>query len=127
MNALAPLLLFDLDPDPDCLQAPPKAGSAVERLARLLVQDGHDQPVRALEAMAVVVVASGRDLPLGCALHDPPDRLYRACVRIARRALAGILADPTQGARRYHRADDWPDWAAKVEPLARIGSLLFYP
>jgi len=34
--------------------------------------------------------------------------------------------DPTRGAVRYHRHDEEPLWARRLEPVALIGGYLFY-
>lgn len=57
---------------------------------------------------------------------DPQDPLFRVCVRIARRAVAGVLKDPTGGATHYHAAGLEPVWAVGREPSAIIGHHQFY-
>jgi len=57
---------------------------------------------------------------------DQTDRVFRICVRIARRAVAGVLEDPTQGATHYHARTILPSWAKALEPSAEIGNHLFY-
>ncbi len=57
---------------------------------------------------------------------DERDREFRICLRIARRAVSGALADPTQGATHYHAASAHPPWAAGREPCAVIGRHKFY-
>jgi spore germination cell wall hydrolase CwlJ-like protein len=54
------------------------------------------------------------------------DREFAICVRIARRAVAGALADPTDGATHYHAEGLAPPWAAGREPAAVIGRHKFY-
>jgi spore germination cell wall hydrolase CwlJ-like protein len=54
------------------------------------------------------------------------DRRFRVCVRIARRAVGGVLDDPTNGATHYHRTGLLPAWARHAEPSAEIGNHLFY-
>lgn len=54
------------------------------------------------------------------------DPVFATCLRVARRALAGLLSDPTGGATHYHAAGLQPDWAAGHCPSAEIGSLIFY-
>jgi spore germination cell wall hydrolase CwlJ-like protein len=49
-----------------------------------------------------------------------------AALRIARRALAGTLPDPTQGATHYHPGDTLPRWALGQVPGAVVGGLVFY-
>lgn len=48
------------------------------------------------------------------------------CRRIAARAAAGALRDPTGGATHYHDAGQLPRWAIGQAPLAEIGGLVFY-
>ncbi|MBT3360628.1 MAG: cell wall hydrolase [Rhodospirillales bacterium] len=57
---------------------------------------------------------------------DPADRVFQVCVRIARRAVAGVLADPTNGATHYHAKRARPLWSVGREPSAIIGNHKFY-
>lgn len=54
------------------------------------------------------------------------DRSFRVCVRIARRALAGVLDDPTGGATHYHRRGLLPPWSRGRDPSAEIGEHVFF-
>lgn len=54
------------------------------------------------------------------------NRTFQTCIRIARRALAGTLPDPTDGATHYHAAGITPPWAQKRVPAAEIGEHRFY-
>jgi N-acetylmuramoyl-L-alanine amidase len=54
------------------------------------------------------------------------DRTFRMCVRIARRALAGVVDDPTGGATHYHTRDVAPPWSRGRSPTAEIGGHVFY-
>lgn len=54
------------------------------------------------------------------------DPAFAACLRIARRAMAGTIADPTGGATHYHTLDTHPAWATGRVPCAQIGNHLFY-
>jgi hypothetical protein len=54
------------------------------------------------------------------------DPALAACRRIARRAPAGLLPDPTGGATRWHDAGALPGWALGRVPAAEIGGLVFY-
>ncbi|SDG43183.1 cell wall hydrolase [Roseospirillum parvum] len=54
------------------------------------------------------------------------DRVFRSCQRIAERALAGTLPDPTGGATHYHARGVHPPWAWHQAPSAEIGRHLFY-
>ena len=51
---------------------------------------------------------------------------FAACRRIAARALAGALPDPTRGATHYHAEDTLPRWALGLVPNAVFGGLVFY-
>ena len=51
---------------------------------------------------------------------------FATCLRIARRAVAGSLADATCGATHYHTVDILPRWAVGQMPCARIGHHIFY-
>ena len=46
--------------------------------------------------------------------------------RIARRAVAGVLDDPTNAATHYHAAGITPPWTRGEKPLAVIGRHIFY-
>ncbi len=48
------------------------------------------------------------------------------CLRVARRAVAGRLDDPTGGATHYHARHVHPPWAWSHVPSAEIGGHLFY-
>lgn len=54
------------------------------------------------------------------------NKVFQTCQRIARRALAGTLADPTGGATHYHAKAANPPWARGKAPSAEIGGHLFY-
>ncbi len=54
------------------------------------------------------------------------NRNFQSCLRIARRALAGTLKDPTGGATHYHAKSMTPPWARDREPSAVIGNHRFY-
>jgi len=54
------------------------------------------------------------------------DPVFKICLRIARRALAGTLKDPTNGATHYHAKSMTPPWARNREPSAEIGNHRFY-
>ncbi|MBS8274846.1 cell wall hydrolase [Thalassospira tepidiphila] len=57
---------------------------------------------------------------------SPRDPAYRLCKRIAKRAVAGELADHTEGATHYHTHAVDPFWARGHVPVAEIGNHLFY-
>ena len=54
------------------------------------------------------------------------NRNFQSCLRIARRALAGTLKDPTVGATHYHTKGATPPWARDKTPAADIGNHRFY-
>jgi len=56
----------------------------------------------------------------------PKNRVFQTCIRIARRAVAGALVDPTGGATHYHGLAANPPWARGRAPSAEIGGHLFY-
>ncbi|MBI0433779.1 cell wall hydrolase [Roseomonas sp. KE0001] len=56
----------------------------------------------------------------------PGDPAMAICRRIAARAAAGALMDPTGGATHAHATEEMPDWALRLPPLAEIGGMLFY-
>ena len=62
------------------------------------------------------------------ALGEAPegDPELAVCRRVARRAFAGILPDPTNGATRWHDAGALPGWALGRVPAAEIGGVVFY-
>jgi spore germination cell wall hydrolase CwlJ-like protein len=57
---------------------------------------------------------------------DGRDLYFATAMRIARRAAAGVLADPTFGATHYHAAGVAPYWAGRYKPVAVIGRQIFY-
>lgn len=85
-----------------------------------------------------IVATCLRDPLFSCWNADAPNRsqlltissadpVFATCLRIARRAVNGALADPTGGATRYHARSVFPRWASGWSPCAEIGNLLFYP
>lgn len=66
--------------------------------------------------------------PRHAALGEAPegDPALAACRRIARRAAAGGLSDPTNGATHWHDAAALPGWALGRVPSAEAGGLVFY-
>jgi spore germination cell wall hydrolase CwlJ-like protein len=57
---------------------------------------------------------------------DGRDLVFATALRIARRAMAGVLADPTHGATHYHAAGMTPYWVGRHRPVAVIGRQIFY-
>ncbi len=55
---------------------------------------------------------------------DDPN--FATCLRIARRAVQGNLADNTNGADHYHAHYVSPKWALDRVPVAEIGGHVFY-
>ncbi len=138
----------------------------VEILAYTLCVEAGARPVRALEALACLVVNRARaalaedtarlrfapqlrrrgsqalwPLLLGAVCRAPfqfrcwhpraprpqPDMATLAvCRRIATRAAAGSLADPTGGATHWHDGAELPPWALGQVPLAEVSGLVFY-
>lgn len=60
------------------------------------------------------------------AAADGDDPMFACCLRIARRAIAGSLRDPTEGATHYHAVGADPLWAVGRTPCARIGRHVFF-
>ncbi|MEI6986833.1 MAG: cell wall hydrolase [Rhodospirillaceae bacterium] len=56
----------------------------------------------------------------------PGQPVFDSCLRIARRAISGVLPDPTDGATHYHTRSVHPTWAQGRVPCAEIGCHLFY-
>lgn len=54
------------------------------------------------------------------------DIYFATALRIARRAVTGALADPTNGATHYHADYVAPHWAKGQKPTAVIGHHIFY-
>lgn len=72
-----------------------------------------------------------------CWNHDDPnfikmtkvgldDRAFGQCLRLARRAVNGVLTDNTRGATHYHAQGMIPSWARGQAPTAIIGRHIFY-
>lgn len=57
---------------------------------------------------------------------DEADLYFATAVRIARRAVAGVLGDVTGGATHYHANSITPYWAKEKRPVTVIGRHLFY-
>ncbi|WP_135467742.1 cell wall hydrolase [Crenalkalicoccus roseus] len=66
--------------------------------------------------------------PRHAALGTVPegDAALAICRRVAARAVAGSLPDPTGGATHWHEAGSLPGWALTLAPTAEIGGLVFY-
>ncbi len=129
---------------------------ALDTLARTLYGEARGESVRGKEAVAAVVLnrverAAGRPHWWGSTVVEvcrkpwqfscwnpndpnrdkllavgPGDPQFDVCRRIARRALTGVLEDPTGGATHYHARGLMPDWADGRSPSAVIGNHLFY-
>jgi len=147
---------------------------AAEALARTLYAEAGTRPLRAIEALAALVLNRARaSLPrptrrpgaapfapggharlpepgpqaVAATLRDPflfpshnprhpaharrtdpppADAALAMCRRIAARALAGALADPTGGATHWHGPEHLPAWALTREAECEIGGLVFY-
>lgn len=57
---------------------------------------------------------------------DETDPVFRQCLNTARRAVAGTLADVTDGATHYHALGIVPAWARGRDPCVAVGRHLFY-
>jgi spore germination cell wall hydrolase CwlJ-like protein len=129
------------------------ADAAAQTLALTLWGEAAGRPVRAIEALAALVmnraraelpqwgtgVASvcrapfqfpcwNRNHPRHARLREVPrdDPALAICRRVAARALAGALPDPTGGATHFHDALALPGWALGRAAVAEIGGLCFY-
>ena len=51
---------------------------------------------------------------------------FATALRIARRAVAGVLADQTEGATHYHTSGITPYWSKNEKPVRVIGHHIFY-
>ncbi|HWX50411.1 MAG TPA: cell wall hydrolase [Roseomonas sp.] len=131
--------------------------SPQEILAMTLWAEAGTRPVRAIEALAAIIMNRVRLAERGAATHwgkglgaicrapfqfscwnrnhirhllmqaiPPGDPALAICRRIAARAAAGALADPTGGATHAHGVEELPPWAVGEAPLAEIGGMLFY-
>ena len=54
------------------------------------------------------------------------DIYFATAIRIARRAVAGTLSDCAYGATHYHTNSVAPFWAEGADPVAVIGTHIFY-
>ncbi len=129
------------------------ADTAADTLALTLWGEAADRPVRAIEALAALVVNRARagvahwgqgvagvcrapfqfpcwnrNHPRHARLREipPGDAALAICRRIAARALAGALPDPTGGATHFHDATALPGWALGRAAAAEIGGMCFY-
>jgi hypothetical protein len=128
------------------------SGADIELFARTLWSEAAGESLRGVEAVAAVVMNRAATLTEGtiddacrsfaCWSPDNPDLariaglkagagsaaelLFTTCLRIARRAVAGLLEDLTGGATHYHDRSTLPDWTAGREMAAEIGNRLFY-
>lgn len=57
---------------------------------------------------------------------DERDLYFATALRIARRAVSGVLADMTGGATHYHADTVSPYWARGEKPATVIGRHVFY-
>jgi spore germination cell wall hydrolase CwlJ-like protein len=136
---------------------PARALAPVDVLAMTLWAEAGTRSVRAIEALAAVVMNRvkraeageaarwGRGVAGVCRApfqyscwntHHPRHMLMLAvpqgdpalamCRRIATRAIAGLLADPTYGATHHHAEEELPVWARARTPCAELGGFLFY-
>ena len=126
------------------------ASAVIVRLARFIHAAAGAEPVRTCEALAATIVNQANQAMMSeadrsesgshvsravrlvacvdamCPFLPPApgtnDPLYASCLRVARRAVAGALRDPTNGAVRFHALAHRPSWAESVTPKALIAS-----
>ncbi len=136
----------------------PAREAATETLALTLWGEAAGRPVRAIEALAALVMNRAqraaqpggpahwgrgvagvcrapfqfpcwnRNHPRHAALREVPpgDTALAICRRVAARAIAGSLRDPTGGATHVHDVQALPGWALGRASVAEIGGLCFY-
>lgn len=142
-----------LIPDTTPPAPPPRVtgSDSAEELARSIWATASALGVRAMEALAAMVVNRARLLGVtpghvardgelfACRLPFHPHHAammqansqnpsFAMALRIARRALchAPGQTDPSQGANCFHLVEAAPAWAASAVPVADIGGILFY-
>jgi hypothetical protein len=59
-------------------------------------------------------------------LADAARPQFQICLRAAKRMMNGQIPDIVMGAKRFHRAEDLPEWATSVGYVAEVGDLFFY-
>ncbi len=57
---------------------------------------------------------------------DESDMHFATAMRVARRAMLGMVKDATYGATHYHTLNISPDWSKGQKPTTRIGHHVFY-
>jgi hypothetical protein len=127
-----------MKPQPLATQQPGHRSEA-DDLALTLLMVAPDQNVRVLEALAACLVnraSRTRDAlpprstnPARSAEVTATGALAQKLEitrRIARRALRGSLADPTEGATAFHRIEATPAWSQGQLPVAIVGGFLSY-
>jgi N-acetylmuramoyl-L-alanine amidase len=132
---------------------PPPRALDIDILALTLWAEAGERPVRAIEALAALVMNRlrqgqdpqarhiaaicrmpflfpcwNRNHPRHAALYavPPGDAALAMCRRIAQRAASGLLPDPIGGATLWHGAETLPAWALGKPGVAEIGGLCFY-
>ena len=132
---------------------PPPRAIDIEILAMTLWAEAADKPVRAIEALAALVMNrlrqgrdpnarhiaaicrapflfscwNKRDLRHAALRAIPPGAVaITICRRVAQRAASGLLPDPTSGATLWHDTAHLPAWAVGQASITEIGGLCFY-
>ena len=59
-------------------------------------------------------------------LVDYGDAGFQLCLRTVKKMHKGLLADKIFGAKKFHRADEIPEWANSIGSVAEVDGLLFY-
>jgi len=59
-------------------------------------------------------------------MGDPLEQETARALAVFARVVAGGVADPTEGATRFHCHDETPSWAENMDIRAVIGPYLFY-
>lgn len=52
--------------------------------------------------------------------------VFKTCLRVARRAVRGVLKDPTRGSTHYHTLHVDPPWSSGRAPVVIIGRHKFF-
>ena len=71
-------------------------------------------PAGALPAGALTIPIWHGSLGLKAGAGSTAELLFTTCLRIARRAVAGLLEDLTGGATHYHDRSTLPDWTSRT-------------
>jgi len=91
-------------------------------LNRAALERAAGMPGERCERICLKIVATMEKRPAA----DEDSAPFHVALRIAKRGLAGVLADPTEGATHFHSRDAFPAWAQGRAPTAEIGDHFYY-